>query len=144
MQIIKRNGTTESYHREKIAIAMHKSFASTGKEITDDAIYRMVDEVEQLLHNDVANRSVERIQDEVERTLMEHGFYAEAKNYILYRWQRTERRKALNHIIAGIGDDMAMDILNVPRHCPSSGHTRKARPVACTQPKLQLQARLYL
>ena len=36
---------------------------------------------------------------------MEHGFYAEAKNYILYRWQRTERRKALNHIVNETGDE---------------------------------------
>ena len=93
MQIIKRNGTTESYDREKIAVAIRKSFISTQKEITDEAVYTIVDEVEQFLHQNEANRSVERIQDEVERSLMEHGFYAEAKNYILYRWQRTERRK---------------------------------------------------
>lgn len=111
MQITKRNGTTEPYNREKIAVAIQKSFASTGKDITDEAIHKIVDEVELFLHSNIANRSVERIQDEVERSLMEHGFYSEAKNYILYRWQRTERRKALNHIIAGIGDDMAMDIL---------------------------------
>lgn len=83
MQIIKRNGTTESYDREKIAVAIRKSFISTQKEITDEAVYTIVDEVEQFLHQNEANRSVERIQDEVERSLMEHGFYAEAKNYTL-------------------------------------------------------------
>ena len=76
MQIIKRNGTTESYDREKIAVAIRKSFISTQKEITDEAVYTIVDEVEQFLHQNEANRSVERIQDEVERSLMEHGFYA--------------------------------------------------------------------
>ena len=81
MQIIKRNGTTESYDREKIAVAIRKSFISTQKEITDEAVYTIVDEVEQFLHQNEANRSVERIQDEVERSLMEHGFYAEATNY---------------------------------------------------------------
>ena len=105
MQIIKRNGATESYDREKIAVAIRKSFASTQKEITDEAVYTIVDEVELFLHQNEANRSVERIQDEVERSLMEHGFYAEAKNYILYRWQRTERRKVLSQIITGTGDD---------------------------------------
>ena len=48
MQIIKRNGTTESYDREKIAVAIRKSFISTQKEITDEAVYTIVDEVEQL------------------------------------------------------------------------------------------------
>ena len=71
MQIIKRNGTTESYDREKIAVAIRKSFISTQKEITDEAVYTIVDEVEQFLHQNEANRSVERIQDEVERSLME-------------------------------------------------------------------------
>lgn len=54
---------------------------------------------------------MERIQDEVERCLMEHGFYAEAKNYILYRWQRTERRKAINDITTGTGNPQIMDVL---------------------------------
>ena len=71
MQIIKRNGATESYDREKIAVAIRKSFASTQKEITDEAVYTIVDEVELFLHQNEANRSVERIQDEVERSLME-------------------------------------------------------------------------
>lgn len=113
MQIIKRNGATESYDREKIAVAIRKSFASTQKEITDEAVYTIVDEVELFLHQNEANRSVERIQDEVERSLMEHGFYAEAKNYILYRWQRTERRKALSQIITGTGDDTISNIMKL-------------------------------
>lgn len=111
MQITKRNGTTESYNREKIAVAIKKSFASTGQEIIEETIQQMVNEVEQFVHSNSANCNVERIQDEVERCLMEHGFYAEAKNYILYRWQRTERRKALNDITTGTGNPQMMDVL---------------------------------
>ena len=84
MQIIKRNGTTESYDREKIAVAIRKSFISTQKEITDEAVYTIVDEVELFLHQNEANRSVERIQDEVERSLMEHGFYAECEEEAVF------------------------------------------------------------
>lgn len=111
MQITKRNGTTESYNREKIAVAIKKSFASTGQEIIEETIQQMVNEVEQFVHSNSANCNVERIQDEVERCLMEHSFYAEAKNYILYRWQRTERRKALNDITTGTGNPQMMDVL---------------------------------
>lgn len=111
MQITKRNGTTESYNREKIAVAIKKSFASTGQEIIEETIQQMVNEVEQFVHSNSANCNVERIQDEVERCLMEHGFYAEAKNYILYRWQRTERRKALNDITTGTSNPQMMDVL---------------------------------
>ena len=88
----------EPYNKDKVAIAIRKSFASTGQSVTDETILTLVNEVENFILSDTGNRHVERIQDEVERSLMEHGFYAEAKNYILYRWQRTERRKALNHI----------------------------------------------
>lgn len=111
MQITKRNWTTESYNREKIAVAIKKSFASTGQEIIEETIQEMVNEVEQFVHSNSANCNVERIQDEVERCLMEHGFYAEAKNYILYRWQRTERRKAINDITTGTGNPQIMDVL---------------------------------
>ena len=103
MLITKRNGTEESYNREKIAVAIKKSFASTGRDAVEETIREMVGKVETFVLADVNNRNVERIQDEVERCLMEHGFYAEAKNYILYRWQRTERRKALNDIVTGTG-----------------------------------------
>ena len=111
MLITKRNGTEESYNREKIAVAIKKSFASTGRDAVEETIREMVGKVETFVLADANNRNVERIQDEVERCLMEHGFYAEAKNYILYRWQRTERRKALNDIVTGTGRPLMAEML---------------------------------
>lgn len=111
MLITKRNGTEESYNREKIAVAIKKSFASTGRDAVEKTIREMVGKVETFVLADANNRNVERIQDEVERCLMEHGFYAEAKNYILYRWQRTERRKALNDIVTGTGKPLMAETL---------------------------------
>ena len=111
MVITKRNGSVEPYDREKIAVAVRKSFASTGREAPDEAIYAMVGEVELFVNSDPSNRHVERIQDEVERTLMEHGFYAEAKNYILYRWQRTERRRVIGGIVRDVGDEAIAETL---------------------------------
>lgn len=111
MLITKRNGTEESYNREKIAVAIKKSFASTGRDAVEETIRELVGKVETFVLADANNRNVERIQDEVERCLMEHGFYAEAKNYILYRWQRTERRKALNDIVTGTGKPLMAETL---------------------------------
>ena len=111
MLITKRNGTEESYNREKIAVAIKKSFASTGRDAVEETIREMVGKVETFVLADANNRNVERIQDEVERCLMEHGFYTEAKNYILYRWQRTERRKALNDIVTGTGKPLMAETL---------------------------------
>lgn len=64
----------EPYNREKIAIAIRKSFVGTGKDITDEALRAITDEVEQFLNRNEDKRAVECIQDEVERSLMEHGF----------------------------------------------------------------------
>ena len=42
MLITKRNGTEESYNREKIAVAIKKSFASTGRDAVEETIREMV------------------------------------------------------------------------------------------------------
>jgi len=104
MVIIKRNGSTEPYNRDKITTAIQKCFKSTGTEIDAGILKQVVESIENFVGNDAANRHVECIQDEVERTLMEHGFYKEAKNYILYRWQRTERRRTLDAIVREVAD----------------------------------------
>ena len=112
MNITKRNGAIEAYNRDKIAVAMKKSFGSTGRAVSDEDIYAMVAQVEQIIEQNEELRSVERIQDEVERILMEHGYYQEAKNYILYRWQRTERRKLITRIATVVEDETIIGVLN--------------------------------
>ena len=111
MEIIKRNGNVEQYDKKKIAVAIQKSFASVGTEIKVVLIDEMVDAVEQFIevHSDM--RNVESIQDQVEKTLMQNGFYDEAKSYILFRFQRTERRNAINSIVADAEDEDLKPIL---------------------------------
>lgn len=111
MQIIKRNGSLEPYEREKIVTAIRKSFVSTGEEVTAETLSAITREVERFLAQHAEKRSVEHIQDEVERSLMEHGFYAAAKSYILYRWQRTEKRNELNRLVESVGDPSLAVIL---------------------------------
>ena len=104
MDIIKRNGESERYNNNKIAIAIKKSFISTGKTIKDEEIATMVAEVEQIIIDNPDQRTVEEIQNQVEKHLMMHGHYDEAKNFILFRYQRNEQRKAINDI-ARMADD---------------------------------------
>ena len=106
MLIQKRNGTQESYDKNKIVTAIRKSFASTGNTIEEETLSEMAQKVEEFLIADETVRSVEKIQDEVERLLMKQGFYDEAKSYILYRWQRTAQRKNIEQmaIMAGNQD----------------------------------------
>ena len=104
MDIIKRNGESERYNNNKIAIAIKKSFISTDKTIKDEEIAVMVAEVEQIIIDNPDQRTVEEIQNQVEKHLMMHGHYDEAKNFILFRYQRNEQRKAINDI-ARMADD---------------------------------------
>ena len=116
MEIIKRNGEAEVYNNRKIAVAIRKSFGSTNKEISDAEIAGMVAEVEQFITNNPALRTVEDIQNQVEKCLMAHGYYEEAKNYILFRFQRNEQRKAVNDIAAAVGDSQLAEVLHEVAH----------------------------
>ena len=112
MNITKRNGEVEVYNNEKISIAIKKSFISTGKDISDSEIARMVSEVEQFIKENPELRTVEDIQNRVEKCLMAHGHYDEAKNYILFRYQRNEQRQAINYIVWTADDRELADVLH--------------------------------
>ena len=112
MNITKRNGEVEVYNNEKISIAIKKSFISTGKDISDSEIAGMVSEVEQFIKENPELRTVEDIQNRVEKCLMAHGHYDEAKNYILFRYQRNEQRQAINYIVWTADDRELADVLH--------------------------------
>lgn len=112
MNITKRNGEVEVYNNEKISIAIKKSFISTGKDISDNEIAGMVSEVEQFIKENPELRTVEDIQNRVEKCLMVHGHYDEAKNYILFRYQRNEQRQAINYIVWTADDRELADVLH--------------------------------
>ena len=111
MNITKRNGEIEIYNNEKISIAIKKSFISTGKDVSDSEIAGMVSEVEQFITENPELRTVEDIQNRVEKCLMAHGYYDEAKNYILFRYQRNEQRQAINYIAWSVDDRQLADVL---------------------------------
>lgn len=112
MNITKRNGEVEVYNNEKISIAIKKSFISTGKDVSDSEITGMVSEVEQFIKENPELRTVEDIQNRVEKCLMAHGHYDEAKNYILFRYQRNEQRQAINYIVWTADDRELADVLH--------------------------------
>ncbi|PMC10536.1 ribonucleoside-diphosphate reductase subunit alpha [Hoylesella timonensis] len=111
MDITKRNGSTEQYDKEKIATAIKKSFISTKHEIDDATIYKMVQSVEEIVCTNHIKQNVESIQDEVEKALMKNGYYAEAKSFILFRWQRTEIRRTYRRIAEDLQDEHITEVL---------------------------------
>ncbi|KGI59487.1 ribonucleoside-diphosphate reductase subunit alpha [Prevotella sp. S7 MS 2] len=112
MEIKKRNGKIEIYDLQKIISAIKKSFNSVNNLRHEQEIEAMANEVECYLNEHGDKRDVENIQDKVEKTLMEHGFYDEAKSYILFRWQRNEQRKYIRNIAFNIGDNGIEEVLN--------------------------------
>lgn len=91
MQILKRNGITETYRPEKIQEAMRKAFLSTKEDVTRSDLEMLTVGVEKSLGQQPWR--VEQIQDAVEKELMAKGYYKVAKNYILYRQMRCKLRK---------------------------------------------------
>lgn len=110
MEIRKRNGESVPFQQEKIFNAMKKAFDGQGKEIGS----REMDEILATVLNNLSVTvplTVERVQDEVERTLMERGHYEVAKAYILYREKRSALRRVRHIIARTVGDDSLDEVL---------------------------------
>ncbi len=99
-EITKRNGNKVPFDKQKIIIAMRKAFSQENTPIADEILEQMADRVIGKLEglcahasDDVPCPTVEQVQDLVEETLMERGYFTVAKHYILYRFKQTEERK---------------------------------------------------
>ena len=92
-KIIKRDGRTVDFDINKIANAIYGAASALGGNDHDMAMY-LAKQVELYLsevrHNDTP--TVEEIQDAVEKILIENGHARTAKEFILYRAERTRIR----------------------------------------------------
>lgn len=102
MEIRKRSGQLEAYDPQKIIEAIRKSFRSREKTPSESELAALLASVERRLKSEEI--TVEQIQDEVERSLMEQGYYDVAKAYILYRDHRTKLRQSRQMICDTIQD----------------------------------------
>ena len=110
MNIRKRTGEVVPFQEEKILNAMKKAFSGQGQEIDDRALDEMLSVVLKRLPEN-SGLTVERVQDEVERVLMECGHYEVAKAYILYREKRAALRRVRADLAREVGDDALEDLL---------------------------------
>lgn len=108
--ITKRNGKTAAYNRQKIALAMQKSFVSVHQDADDARIEELLKQVEAEMQ-DAEGTSVESIQDTVEQVLMKNGEYAAAKSYILYRQMRTQKREIREHLCNAVEQEDILPVL---------------------------------
>ncbi len=101
--ITKRDGRVVLYDQNKIASAILRALEATREGDINDAV-RVANDVQRELETQLTSGapSIEIIQDAVERQLMNHGFSATAKAYILYRANRTRAREANTSLIRTI------------------------------------------
>jgi ribonucleoside-triphosphate reductase len=89
--VVKRNGKTESYNREKIANAIRSAFDAVSRSCSDEHVEMLLVGVEQKLADFMSDRhpnsapAIEEIQDIVETVLIEAREVEVAKAYIIYR-----------------------------------------------------------
>lgn len=93
MKVIKRDGSTVDFDRNKIVVAIQKANAAVEEEhrVTDEQIEQIVSGIER---KNKSRYLVEDIQDMVERELMLLGKYTLSKKYIIYRYERALVRHA--------------------------------------------------
>lgn len=105
-KIIKRDGRTANFDIDKIATAIFKAAQVLGGNDKEMATY-LAKQVElyltEVCHNTMP--TVEQIQDAVEKILIENGHARTAKEYILYRAERT-RVRDMNTKLMKIYEDL--------------------------------------
>lgn len=113
MKIRKRNGELVEFIPGKIKSALEKAFVSQEKKIDEEELSKLLTTLLSRLPND-ETLTVELVQDEAERVLMEYGWYDVAKAYILYREKRSILRQARASIIEAVsGDDKLDELLRI-------------------------------
>ncbi len=102
-QVIKRDGHVQAFDISKIAQAIEKAFTETGVKPRHSVLSLAELTVKKLTRDSV---HIEDIQDAVEQTLMENGYYEVAKAYILYREEHAKKRLGIDHYINKIDEYM--------------------------------------
>lgn len=104
MEVIKRDGTKVVFDSSKIRSAISKA-NTRSREMSDEDIDKIV-EVVAAKCDKLGIVGVETIQDLVERTLQTSKFKSTAKQYILYRDQRTRIRNGKMQMMKEFADKL--------------------------------------
>jgi ribonucleoside-triphosphate reductase len=102
-QVMKREGAIQAFDLSKVIQAMEKAFVETGVSLNDPLRELALSSAQKLSKKIV---HIEEIQDAVETTLMERGYYQVAKAYILYREEHAKMRLGISHYINKIDEYM--------------------------------------
>ena len=110
MKIRKRNGQTAEYERSKIERVIYLACSSAGMSDAQEHALLLAEEVEKKLFSHGGDGiAVERIQDQVEESLMTAGLYEAAKRFILYRNEHSRARHAREQVLAHLQNRRAAE-----------------------------------
>lgn len=128
MEIVKRDGRKQEFQSDKITEAVRKAFLSVSEVVEETVLLDITGRVLEKVRSLSGGVTVEHIQDLVEETLMEKGYYQQSKNYILYRSRRTRLREIrlkiigeftfqeeLDRVLRKIGKDFLEELYGLER-----------------------------
>lgn len=90
MKVLKRNGQLVDFDLSKIEVAIKKAFESQGKECSEKVLSEI--DIRNQCYELESPIPVETIQDMVEKSLMQSGYYDVVKAFILYREKHQSAR----------------------------------------------------
>jgi uridine kinase len=93
-QVVKRNGALVEFNPERISNAIFRAAVSVGgrdKEIAENLAAEVIQVIEESFDEN-HQLHIEDIQDIIEKVLIENGHAQVAKEYILYREERSQKR----------------------------------------------------
>lgn len=129
VEVEKRDGRKVAFDKSKIISAVQKAFISTDGELTEYAMQKsenIADYIESKVVNTNNTLSVEEIQDLVENGLMSTKRKDVARNYILYRNERTRKR-------GNITDDIVKEMLSGNSEYWNRENSNKNAKIVTTQ-----------
>jgi len=103
--IIKRDSSIEPYNREKIALSIRKAGVEVNYPFTDEELEQLTSKVEAFLAKEYKafdKLDIEKIQDAIEKTLIEKKLVDVSKAYILYRDNRRAAREAKTAMVDAV------------------------------------------
>lgn len=106
VKVIKRDGREEEFRKEKIKDAVLKAFNSVDGYVTDTAnsvAIKIADEIENIKKRSMG---VEDIQDIVENKLMQTARKDVAREYIIYRNERTKTRERNSDFMQNVSEKL--------------------------------------
>lgn len=113
MKVVKRDGRSVVFDRDKIKNAVLKAFEEVDGEITQESKNKSSDIASYIANQEKEELSVEEIQDMVEEKLMQSRRKDVAKAFILYRNDRTRFRENKTQLMKDITEKlMATNVQN--------------------------------